>query len=100
LILQQTHPDVDHRPSLYDAFHSGNAETWTSQHLQVETVMHHQHRFHFTDAMHAARYLVTNPKYQLSGYNTPTLAKHLDTVLHGRGVSTDSTITYIVATPS
>jgi SAM-dependent methyltransferase len=90
-------PDATRQPSLYESFHSGNAETITAQHLRVDTVVHHQHRFHFTDAAHTARYVATNPKYRLPERELDTLTERLDTVLRGRGVVTDSIVTYIVA---
>ncbi|WP_116051389.1 class I SAM-dependent methyltransferase [Amycolatopsis palatopharyngis] len=90
-------PDATRRPSLYESFHSGNAETITAQHLRVDTVAHHQHRFHFTDAAHTARYVATNPKYRLPQQELDTLTERLDTVLRGHGVATDSAVTYVVA---
>src|SRR5260370_23765145 len=53
------------RPSLYQTAHSGNLPALVSAHLRVQRVIHHGHRFTFTNLAHAAEYLATSPKYQL-----------------------------------
>jgi ubiquinone/menaquinone biosynthesis C-methylase UbiE len=58
-------PDALSRPSLYQAAHSGNLAVLASQHLHVQRVIHHAHRFAFATLAHAAEYLATSPKYDL-----------------------------------
>src|SRR5260370_39718 len=51
--------------TLYQTAHSGNIPALVSAHLRVQRVIHHGHRFTFTNLAHAAEYLATSPKYQL-----------------------------------
>lgn len=90
-------PDGVRRPSLYETFHSDNAEAVTASALRVDSVTHHHHRFWFNDATHAAQYLITNPKYDLPDQEPHAIAEQLNSVLKGNGVSADSTVTYVVA---
>lgn len=88
-------PDAHSRSSLYDSFHSGNAESVVSEELRVQAVRHDRHRFQFADADHLAAYLATNPRY--SHHAPETLAERFASVLKGHGVTTESTVTYVVA---
>ncbi len=88
-------PHTRQRASLYHTFHSGNAASVVSETLRVETVRHDRHRFDFADAGHLAAYLATNPTY--SHHAPRTLTERLGSVLKGRGVTAESTVTYVVA---
>lgn len=90
-------PQATRRPCLYESFHSGNAESITAQYIRVDTVVHHRHRFHFTDATHAARYIATNPKYHLPSQRPDSLTCWLDGAIREHGLVTESTVTYVVA---
>ncbi|WP_026152511.1 class I SAM-dependent methyltransferase [Actinopolyspora halophila] len=90
-------PGAVRRPSLYESFHSGNAEAVTASALRVDEVTHHHHRFRFSDPTHTARYLITNPKYDLPEQPPHVIAEQLNSVLTGNGVSAESTVTYVVA---
>lgn len=90
-------PDARTRPSLYQTFHSGNAASIAGTHLSVARVDHHVHEFHFADAMHVTRYVTTNPKYVLPTWNEQDIAARLRVVLGDRGLSTSSTVSYVVA---
>lgn len=88
------------RPSLYGQFHSGNIESVTSESLDLIDVYHHQHRFRFINAEHAAEYVATSPKYQLpqgAWGNVGHVARALDTELRGRSLEATSTVSYILA---
>ncbi|MDR7303876.1 class I SAM-dependent methyltransferase [Haloactinomyces albus] len=85
------------RPSLYQTFHSTNAEHVTARHLMVRRVVHHKHEFHFADAEHVARYITTTPKYALAEGDPHAVADRLRPVLGETGVSTSSTVSYLVA---
>lgn len=72
-------PQASSRPSLYQAFHSDNADTVAAQHLDVRHVVHHVHEFHFTDADYVARYMTTNPKYELPSESCERLTERFRT---------------------
>jgi SAM-dependent methyltransferase len=58
-------PGATHRPSLYESFHTDNAEAVLTQ---AGLTLHHRldqpHTFTFRDADHLAEYASTSPKYQ------------------------------------
>jgi ubiquinone/menaquinone biosynthesis C-methylase UbiE len=94
-------PHALHRPSLYQAAHSGNLPALVSSRLRVERLIHHAHRFAFADAAHAAEYLATSPKYRLPAGATAdpsALAAVIRERLPDRQVTATSTVTYLVAT--
>ncbi|MEV6981791.1 class I SAM-dependent methyltransferase [Sphaerisporangium sp. NPDC051017] len=89
-------PEAATRPSLYETFHSHNQADIVATCLDVQQIVHHEHRFRFTDADHIAKYVATNPKYRLPS-DTHEIAQRLrDTVGNGP-VETTSTVTYVVA---
>lgn len=93
-------PEASRRQSLYQTFHSANAEAVVSTALDVEQVMHQQHTFRFGDAEHLATYLSTMAKYELPDDLTGdpvALADALHDRVAGWPVITTSTVTYIVA---
>jgi len=93
-------PDADTRPSLYAAFHSGNAAAITATALSVEQVLHEEHAFRFQNLDHLAAYLVTSPKYHVPPHltvNPDALAAELRRRLPDTPATTTSTITYVVA---
>ncbi|GHJ35423.1 class I SAM-dependent methyltransferase [Streptomyces sp. TS71-3] len=93
-------PGAVQRESLYTAAHSGNLADLTRPWLEVQTVVHDEHRFVFSGLNHAAEYLATSPKYELPAglYGSPqALAAVLHEWLHDQPVTTSSTVTYVVA---
>lgn len=89
--------DAAHRPSLYATFHSENAAVITGKHLTVDTVIHHEHEFCFHDPVHLAHYLTTTPKYALPSHDPFLLAEQLHPALGPYGLTTTSTVSYILA---
>ncbi len=83
------------RRSLYETFHSDNAEQIVANHLVVHEVLHHRHVFHYRDAEHAAHYLTTTPKYVLPPKQA--VVEALEPLLDTTGVATTSTVSYLVA---
>ena len=93
-------PDAGTRPSLYAAFHSGNAAAIAATALRVEQVLHEEHVFRFQNLDHLAAYLVTSPKYRLPPHlavDAGALAAELRRRLPDTAITTTSTITYVVA---
>ncbi|GIM97945.1 class I SAM-dependent methyltransferase [Paractinoplanes toevensis] len=94
-------PGAPQRPSLYQSFHTANAETvLTTAGLLLNRRTDQQHIFRFADADHLAEYVVTCPKYQLSPALTDpkALAAALRDRLPDCAVTATSTVTYLVAT--
>ena len=93
-------PDADAGPSLYAAFHTGNAEPIVNAHLRIHRIEHQRHTFVFTNLAHVAAYLATTPKYRippdLTG-NPELLADALRMRLADQPVTATSTVTYVVA---
>ncbi|GAA1401621.1 hypothetical protein GCM10009639_44160 [Kitasatospora putterlickiae] len=89
-------PEATNRPSLYETFHSHNQAEIVATCLDVQQIVHHEHRFRFTDADHIAEYAATNPKYQLGGDAEEIAHRLRDTVGNGP-LETTSTVTYVVA---
>ncbi|MFJ8442391.1 class I SAM-dependent methyltransferase [Kitasatospora griseola] len=89
-------PEATSRPSLYETFHSHNQADVVATCLDVQQVVHHEHRFRFTDADHIAAYAATNPKYQLP-YDADEIAKRLRKTIGDGPLETASTVTYVVA---
>ncbi|MGW4896615.1 class I SAM-dependent methyltransferase [Kitasatospora sp. NPDC004240] len=87
------------RPSLYETFNSHNQADIVAGCLDVQQVIHHEHRFRFTDADHIAAYASTNPKYQLPGEEADIAQRLRDTIGDGP-LETASTVTYVVAARS
>lgn len=93
-------PAAVSRASLYETFSSQNLRQSLRQELQVEQVIHETHRFRFTDLAHVARYLATNPKYQLPAHlrgSPDALARALAAAVPDEPVHTASTVSYAVA---
>jgi ubiquinone/menaquinone biosynthesis C-methylase UbiE/aminoglycoside phosphotransferase (APT) family kinase protein len=93
-------PHALSRPGLYQAAHSGNLPALTADHLRVERVIHHSHRFTFENLAHAAEYLATSPKYQLpaqTAADPAALTAALRERLADRPVTATSTVTYLIA---
>jgi ubiquinone/menaquinone biosynthesis C-methylase UbiE len=90
-----------HRPSLYATFHSANAEpVMRTTGLTVRRRVDQLHTFHFPDSQHLADYVATCPKYRLRDRLSadPTqLGAALATWIPEAGVTTTSTVTYLVA---
>ncbi|MBB5158206.1 class I SAM-dependent methyltransferase [Saccharopolyspora phatthalungensis] len=89
-------PHATRRPSLYETFHSGNAEHITTHHLAVLKTVNHQHVFRFRDAAHTARYLTTTPKYDL-GADEQAITTALRPLVGQSRVTATSTVTYVLA---
>ncbi|BAJ29049.1 MULTISPECIES: class I SAM-dependent methyltransferase [Kitasatospora] len=90
-------PEATSRPSLYETFHSHNQAETVAACLDVQQVVHHEHRFRFADADHIAEYAATNPKYQLGG-GVEEIARRLRETVGNGSLETTSTVTYVVAT--
>jgi ubiquinone/menaquinone biosynthesis C-methylase UbiE len=90
-------PDATTRPSLYQSFHSHNADDITATALEVEDVIHREHVFRFDDFYHLAAYAATIPKYQLPQPLTSpgALAAELRRRTRERPIVTTSTVTYL-----
>lgn len=94
-------PVAEHRPSLYQAAHTGNIEPLASTALHVERVTSETHRFCFPALADAAEYLATSPKYQLPPSlrgDPAALAAALRHRAADEPVTTTSVVTYLVAT--
>ncbi|TMR99491.1 class I SAM-dependent methyltransferase [Nonomuraea basaltis] len=92
-------PGAGDRPSLYATFHSRNQADIVAGSLQVQQVIHDEHRFRFADADHIAAYAATTPRYELPG--TPAeIAERLKASIGNGPLETTSTVTYVVATRS
>ncbi|WP_084497403.1 class I SAM-dependent methyltransferase [Nocardia amamiensis] len=87
------------RPSLYQAFHSGNAARIVSDSLTVDDIVHQRHEFRFDSLDALAAYVTTSPKYLLpEQLRDPTrLAGELRRRIPDRPVAATSTVTYVVA---
>lgn len=90
-------PHAMTKPSLYETFHSQNAAATIGQHLALRQVIHHDHHFQFHDADHLTAYISTNPKYQLPPH-PGEIAEHIRATIGNTPVTTQSTVTYIIAT--
>lgn len=93
-------PDADRRPSLYQTFHTGNADAvTTTAGLTVQRRIDQHHTFKFTDPAHLAAYAATCPKYHLPANLTDaaSLAAELRTRLPDAALTTASTVTYLLA---
>jgi SAM-dependent methyltransferase len=93
-------PAATTRPSLYATAHSDNLPELTASVLQVDRVIHEEHRFRFADLAHLAEYLATSPKYHLPERlhgDHRALAIALRARLPDRPVSTSSTVTFVIA---
>jgi SAM-dependent methyltransferase len=93
-------PDADRRPSLYQTFHTGNAEAvTTAAGLTVQRRIDQQHTFEFANLDHLAGYAVTCPKYHLPANLTEAapLAAELRARLPDAALTTTSTVTYLLA---
>jgi len=94
-------PLAAERPSLYATAHSDNLADLTATTLDVQRVVHETHRFRFADLAHVAEYLSTAPKYALPDQvraDPAALAAALKGRLPDRPLTTNSTVTYVVAT--
>lgn len=94
-------PDAEGRTSLYQTFHTGNAEhAITAAGLIVQQRVDQKHVFRFADLAHLAEYTATCPKYRLPAdltRNPDRLAAALRHRLPYTPVTTTSTVTYLVA---
>jgi SAM-dependent methyltransferase len=93
-------PEAIHRPSLYEAAHSGILENLTATALTVDAVLHDRHIFRFRNAHHLAEYLTTVPKYQFPqsiGASPEDIAEELRLRRGDSPITTSSTITCITA---
>ncbi|PSK64842.1 Ubiquinone/menaquinone biosynthesis C-methyltransferase UbiE [Micromonospora sp. MH33] len=90
------------RPSLYEAFHTSNAEAaLAAAGFILRRRVDQQHTFRFTDLAHLAEYAVTSPKYRLPSKLTAdpaALAAALRARLSDEPITAASTVTYLVAT--
>ncbi|WP_280363340.1 class I SAM-dependent methyltransferase, partial [Nocardia abscessus] len=91
-------PHATARPSLYQAFHSGNAADIVAETLLVEDVVHQRHEFCFDSPDALASYVATSPKYSMSQIfrDTSRLAAQLRRLPHWPVLAT-STVTYVLA---
>jgi SAM-dependent methyltransferase len=89
------------RPSLYRSFHSDNAETvLRAAGLRLRRRLDQHHTFRFQDTHHLAQYASTCPKYQLApdaADDLARLADRLENAMPGLGLTTTSTVTYLIA---
>jgi SAM-dependent methyltransferase len=89
------------RPSLYQTFHTGNAEAaFTTAGLVLRRRIDQEHTFRFINADHLAEYLVTSPKYHLPtelSTDPTALAAELRRRLPDGPIIATSTVTYLVA---
>ncbi|WP_204013883.1 class I SAM-dependent methyltransferase [Virgisporangium aurantiacum] len=93
-------PGADQRPSLYQTFHTGNAEAVAAAAgLTVQRRVDQQHIFEFADLDHLAAYAITCPKYRLPANLTDatSLAAELRRRAPDAGPTTASTVTYLIA---
>ena len=93
-------PGADQRPSLYQTFHTGNAEAVaTAAGLTVQRRIDQQHTFEFTDLDHLAEYATTCPKYRLPANLTDaaSLAAELRRRVPNATLTAASTVTYLIA---
>lgn len=89
------------RPGLYQTTHSGNLATLAATHLDVQRIIHENHRFTFADLTRTAEYLATTPKYDLPprlAADPAAIAAALRERLPDGPVTTTSTVTYVTAT--
>ena len=95
-------PDARNRASLYQSFHSDNAQPeLDAAGLVLRHRLDQHHTFLFAGLAHLADYLTTCPKYQLPAElaNDPVaLAEALRRRLPDEPVAATSTVTYLVAT--
>ena len=92
--------DAMKRPSLYETFNTGNAESVaTAAGLTVQRRIDQQHVFEFTDLGHLAAYATTCPKYHLPANLTDaaSLAAELRRRVPDAALTAASTVTYLVA---
>jgi SAM-dependent methyltransferase len=94
-------PAASERPSLYRAFHTGNAaDILTAAGVNLVRRVNELHTFRFADLLHLAAYLATCPQYQLPARlrcDPGALAAVLARRLPDASVTTTSTVTYLVA---
>ena len=94
-------PKAAQRPSLYQTFHTGNAEqAVTAAGLLVCGRVDQEHQFRFADLDHLAEYAATCPKYRLPEEPTRDprrLAAALRRLLPDAPTIAASTVTYLVA---
>jgi ubiquinone/menaquinone biosynthesis C-methylase UbiE len=94
-------PDAPRRPSLYQTFHTGNAEHLvTAAGLHVRHRVDQEHTFRFTDLAHLAEYAATSPKYRLPAELTSQPGRLASALRHrvpDGPATTTSTVTYLVA---
>jgi ubiquinone/menaquinone biosynthesis C-methylase UbiE len=93
-------PAAGHRPSLYQAAHTGNIEQLAATALRVQDVQHETHRFTFPALSDAAEYLATSPKYVLPAPlagDPVALAAALRQRVPDRPVTATSVVTYLTA---
>ena len=94
-------PGALSRPSLYQTAHSGNLATLAATHLDVQRIIHENHRFTFADLARTAEYLATTPKYDLPTHlaaDPAAIAAALREHLPDGPVTTTSILTYVTAT--
>jgi ubiquinone/menaquinone biosynthesis C-methylase UbiE len=90
------------RASLYTTFHSENFEDATSDNLDIERVIHEEHKFRFADLSHVARYLATSPKYALEdGFkgSIESILAVLRANVAEHPIETNSIVTYVIGMP-
>ncbi len=88
------------RPSLYQTFNTKNLLDAVPAEVEVDQLIHEIHQFRFRDLAHVARYLATNPKYQLPAAirGSPELiALALAAAVPDGPVHAHSTVSYAVA---
>ncbi|MDT5024192.1 MAG: hypothetical protein QOE61_618, partial [Micromonosporaceae bacterium] len=92
-------PDAAAKPSLYTAFHTGNAAAITTEHLGVRSVIHHKHIFLFTDPALLAQYISTTPRYQPGAlsHDVGAITDVLRRCASAQAVTVTSTVTYVLA---
>jgi SAM-dependent methyltransferase len=92
-------PHANTRPSLYQSFHTDNAEVVAATAgLGMWRRIDQRHTFTFTDLDHLAAYAATSPKYQLPAELThaATLAAELHRRLPDAPLTTTSLVTYLL----
>jgi ubiquinone/menaquinone biosynthesis C-methylase UbiE len=87
---------ADRRPSLYATFCTENMEAIAEPHVEIIEVITDENVFTFSEPAHALQYLLTSPKYGYSWPRHDEALAALAEVWPTGGVTTTSTVGYLV----